>query len=130
MTWKILNPGKLYSPLASTAHILPDSHPRGAPVVPNGLSLCKLHHAAFDRNILGVHANLARRDPYGYPAGGRRADAATWTSRVSRYADKHPSSPGASAQPRISRGSSRTRRVKRLERESLARIKRGRLAAP
>ncbi len=23
-------------------------------MVPNGLSLCKLHHAAFDRNLLGI----------------------------------------------------------------------------
>ena len=23
-------------------------------MVPNGLSLCKIHHAAYDRNILGV----------------------------------------------------------------------------
>lgn len=44
--------------LLDAAHILPDSHPRGAPIVPNGLSLCKLHHAAFDRNILGVHPDL------------------------------------------------------------------------
>jgi putative restriction endonuclease len=36
------------------AHILPDTHPRGDPVVPNGLALCKLHHAAFDGNLLGV----------------------------------------------------------------------------
>jgi putative restriction endonuclease len=36
------------------AHILPDHHPRGDPVVPNGLALCRLHHAAFDGNLLGV----------------------------------------------------------------------------
>ena len=40
--------------LLDAAHILPDSHPKGQPIVPNGLSLCKLHHAAFDRNFLGV----------------------------------------------------------------------------
>jgi putative restriction endonuclease len=44
--------------LLDAAHILPDAHPRGEPIVPNGLSLCKLHHAAFDRNILGVHPDL------------------------------------------------------------------------
>jgi putative restriction endonuclease len=44
--------------LLDAAHILPDTHPRGAPIVPNGVSLCKLHHAAFDRNILGVHPDL------------------------------------------------------------------------
>ncbi len=26
----------------------------GQPVVPNGLSLCKIHHAAYDRGIVGV----------------------------------------------------------------------------
>ena len=30
----------------------------GEPVVPNGMALCKLHHAAFDRNILGVRPDL------------------------------------------------------------------------
>jgi putative restriction endonuclease len=36
------------------AHILPDGHPRGDPVVPNGMALCRLHHAAFDANLIGV----------------------------------------------------------------------------
>lgn len=40
--------------LLDAAHILPDGHERGLPEVPNGLALCKIHHAAFDRNILGV----------------------------------------------------------------------------
>ena len=40
--------------LLDAAHILPDRHERGDPVVPNGLSLCKIHHAAFDTNILGI----------------------------------------------------------------------------
>ncbi len=51
--------------LLDAAHILPDSHPRGRPVVPNGLSLCKIHHAAFDQEILGVRPDLVvevRRD--------------------------------------------------------------------
>ena len=43
-----------HSELLDAAHILPDGHPRGAPVVPNGITLCKLHHAAFDRNLLGI----------------------------------------------------------------------------
>src|SRR5919197_4456221 len=30
--------------LLDTAHILADGHPRGAPIVPNGLALCTLHH--------------------------------------------------------------------------------------
>ncbi len=40
--------------LLEAAHITPDSSPRGEPLIRNGLALCKLHHAAFDRNILGI----------------------------------------------------------------------------
>jgi putative restriction endonuclease len=40
--------------LLDAAHILPDSDPEGEPLVSNGLSLCKLHHAAFDRYFVGV----------------------------------------------------------------------------
>lgn len=51
--------------LLDAAHILPDNHPRGEPVVSNGLALCKLHHAAFDRHIIGIRPDLKveiRRD--------------------------------------------------------------------
>jgi putative restriction endonuclease len=44
--------------LLDAAHILPDGHPLGEPTVPNGLALCKLHHAAFDSNIIGVRPDL------------------------------------------------------------------------
>jgi putative restriction endonuclease len=47
-----------HSELLDAAHILPDNHPRGEPVVPNGISLCKIHHAAFDRNIIGIRPDL------------------------------------------------------------------------
>lgn len=40
--------------LLDAAHITPDSDPRGNAIVSNGLALCKLHHAAYDRNILGI----------------------------------------------------------------------------
>jgi len=40
--------------LLEAAHILPDGHPQEHPVVPNGMALCGLHHAAFDANILGI----------------------------------------------------------------------------
>lgn len=40
--------------LLDAAHIVPDSEPGGDPVVPNGLSMCKIHHAAFDRHFIGV----------------------------------------------------------------------------
>ena len=47
-----------HAELLDAAHILPDGHPRGEPVVPNGISLCKIHHAAYDHNILGVRPDL------------------------------------------------------------------------
>lgn len=37
-----------HAELLDAAHITPDSDPEGAPVVTNGVALCKLHHAAFD----------------------------------------------------------------------------------
>ena len=40
--------------LLDAAHIIADSQDHGEPRVPNGLSMCKLHHAAFDRNIMGI----------------------------------------------------------------------------
>jgi putative restriction endonuclease len=47
-----------HAELLDAAHILPDTHPRGLPVVPNGLSLCKIHHAAYDKNIVGIRPDL------------------------------------------------------------------------
>jgi putative restriction endonuclease len=44
--------------LLEAAHILPDGHPRGEPVVSNGLALCKLHHAAFDGHLIGINPDL------------------------------------------------------------------------
>lgn len=40
--------------LLDAAHIIEDAEPEGDPLIPNGLALCKLHHAAFDRFILGI----------------------------------------------------------------------------
>lgn len=47
-----------HAELLDAAHILPDGHPKGEPIVPNGLALCKLHHAAFDSHILGIRPDL------------------------------------------------------------------------
>lgn len=44
-----------HNELLDAAHIIPDSHPDGVPETYNALSLCKIHHAAFDSNILGVN---------------------------------------------------------------------------
>jgi len=51
--------------LLDAAHIIPDSEPAGTPTIPNGLALCKLHHAAFDRFLIGVTSDytiLVRQD--------------------------------------------------------------------
>ena len=40
--------------LLDAAHIIPDTEPEGRPIVNNGLSLCRLHHATFDRFFVGV----------------------------------------------------------------------------
>jgi putative restriction endonuclease len=44
--------------LLDAAHILPDRHARGEPLVSNGLALCSLHHVAFDRQVIGVRPDL------------------------------------------------------------------------
>jgi len=43
-----------HAELLDAAHIIPDSKPGGDPIVPNGISLCKIHHAAYDANVLGI----------------------------------------------------------------------------
>jgi putative restriction endonuclease len=51
--------------LLDAAHILPDRDERGNPEIPNGLSLCRIHHRAYDVNILGVDPDYVihlRRD--------------------------------------------------------------------
>lgn len=40
--------------LLDASHIIPDSEARGLPEIRNGLSLCKIHHTAFDRDLIGI----------------------------------------------------------------------------
>lgn len=47
-----------HSELLDAAHILEDKDERGKPEVPNGLALCKIHHGAYDANILGIAPDL------------------------------------------------------------------------
>lgn len=50
--------------LLDAAHIRSDAC-GGLPVVSNGIAMCRIHHAAFDVNILGVRPDLlieVRRD--------------------------------------------------------------------
>jgi putative restriction endonuclease len=44
--------------LLDAAHIVEDKHERlGQPVVPNGIPLSKIHHAAFDAHLIGIVPN-------------------------------------------------------------------------
>lgn len=43
--------------LLDAAHIISDKEDFGDPVIENGLSLCKIHHSAFDQNIIGITPN-------------------------------------------------------------------------
>jgi hypothetical protein len=54
-----------HASLLDASHILDDKHALEQPIVPNGLALCKIHHAGFDQNIIGVSPDLkisVRRD--------------------------------------------------------------------
>ncbi len=41
--------------LLDAAHIIADKEDIGDPIIQNGLSLCKIHHAAFDKYIIGIN---------------------------------------------------------------------------
>jgi len=47
--------------LLDAAHIVPDYLSEGPPTVNNGLALCKLHHAAYDRFLIGVSPDYVLR---------------------------------------------------------------------
>jgi putative restriction endonuclease len=40
--------------LLDAAHIVPDAEESGQPLISNGLSLCSIHHRAFDEDLVGV----------------------------------------------------------------------------
>ena len=44
--------------LLDAAHIVGDADEAGEPVVSNGLSLCSIHHRAFDEDLVGVVRDL------------------------------------------------------------------------
>jgi putative restriction endonuclease len=48
--------------LLDAAHLIADREERGEPRVKNGLALCKIHHAAFDRHIVGVQPDYILRE--------------------------------------------------------------------
>ncbi|MET7767698.1 HNH endonuclease [Nocardia sp. NPDC005366] len=43
-----------HAQLLDAAHIISDGKPHGTAEVANGLSMCKIHHAAYDANLLGI----------------------------------------------------------------------------
>jgi len=43
-----------HAELLDAAHIVGDREEMGEPVIQNGIALCKIHHAAYDKNILGI----------------------------------------------------------------------------
>jgi putative restriction endonuclease len=45
--------------LLDAAHITPDSEAEGEPVISNGVALCKLHHAAFDRHFFAIRPDYS-----------------------------------------------------------------------
>ena len=47
-----------HAELLDAAHIVPDHHEKGTASVRNGLALCKIHHAAYDRDFLGITPDL------------------------------------------------------------------------
>jgi putative restriction endonuclease len=46
-----------HADLLDAAHIIGDRDDGGDPVITNGLSLCKIHHAAYDRQLLGISSD-------------------------------------------------------------------------
>jgi len=65
--------------LLDAAHIIGDSESTGEPVVTNGLSLCKIHHAAFDRFIIGIRPDFTVEVHPKVLKESDGADAAAWT---------------------------------------------------
>lgn len=50
-----------HSELLDAAHIAPDSDAAGVAHVSNGLAMCKIHHAAYDRSLMGITPNYEVR---------------------------------------------------------------------
>jgi putative restriction endonuclease len=63
--------------LLDAAHIVGDVEELGEPSVSNGLSLCAMHHRAFDENLVGVSPDSS--------STSRSASARTRTARCSTF---------------------------------------------
>ena len=84
--------------LLDAAHITPDSDAEGEPVIGNGVALCKLHHAAFDRFTFAIRPDLRHRGAPGRPRRVGRPDARRGAPADPRPAD--PSAPSPHRPPR------------------------------
>lgn len=47
-----------HAELLDAAHIIGDKDGLGDPIIQNGLSLCKIHHAAFDNHFIGINPDF------------------------------------------------------------------------
>ena len=47
--------------LLDAAHIIGDAEEHGAPLVSNGISLCSIHHRAFDQDLVGIDPSYTVR---------------------------------------------------------------------
>jgi len=45
--------------LLDAAHITGDTDETGLPLISNGVSLCTIHHRAFDQNLIGISADYS-----------------------------------------------------------------------
>ena len=43
-----------HAQLIEAAHIVDDANAEGIPAISNGVALCRVHHAAYDRHLLGI----------------------------------------------------------------------------
>jgi putative restriction endonuclease len=59
-------------PLLQGAHIVPDAAAEGLATVQNGLALCSLHHAAYDRDIMRISPDYEVRVEEEWIAAGDR----------------------------------------------------------
>ena len=92
-----------------------DTQPTGEPVVSNGLSLCSIHHRAFDQNLVGVSPTTSCTCPRGSSTTrtarcsscSRRSTNLRSSCRPGQHGDRIASSsrPGSSASAPSERGS-------------------------
>ena len=84
--------------LLDAAHIVPDGQPKAEPVVPDGLALCKIDHAAYDENLIGVRPISASTRRPGFEMK-LMVPCCSMVSKSGRYTAPGPPPAGRSARP-------------------------------